>query len=100
MKFLSFLAMTLGFMAVTASEDKFVFERLDKNDAMLAHAALGKVFDLPVILTTSAENGPNSPLPKEILEMHPDAPLMQRQGEVNAWDNQEFRDTIKAANKS
>ncbi|KAM5529833.1 hypothetical protein FOXYSP1_17677 [Fusarium oxysporum f. sp. phaseoli] len=136
MKFLSFLAMTLGFMAVAASEDnggpdqqceiEYVFERPDKNDAlllvvdlqvglyslardfdptlyrdqMLAHVALGKVFDLPAILMTSAENGPNGPLPKEILEMHPDAPLVQRQGEVNAWDNQEFRDAVKAANKS
>ncbi|EGU87747.1 hypothetical protein FOXB_01736, partial [Fusarium oxysporum f. sp. conglutinans Fo5176] len=126
MKFLSFLAMTLGFMAVAASEDKYVFERLDKNDALLlvvdlqvglynlardfdptlyrdqilAHAALGKVFDLPVILTTSADNGPNGPLPKEILEMYPDAPLVHRQGEVDAWDNQKFRDAVKAANKS
>lgn len=32
--------------------------------------------------------------------MYPNAPLIQRQGEVNAWDNAEFRDAIRAANKS
>lgn len=32
--------------------------------------------------------------------MYPDAPLVQRNGEVNAWDNSEFRDAIRAANKS
>lgn len=48
----------------------------------MAHAALGKLFDLPVIMTTSAQQGPNGPLPKEIVEMYPDAPLIKRQGEV------------------
>lgn len=32
--------------------------------------------------------------------MYPNAPLIQRQGEVNAWDNAEFRDAIRATNKS
>lgn len=32
--------------------------------------------------------------------MYPNAPLIQRQGEVNAWDNADFRAAIKAANKS
>lgn len=48
----------------------------------MAHAELGKLFDLPVILTTSADHGPNGPLPKEMLELYPDAPLIRRQGEV------------------
>lgn len=32
--------------------------------------------------------------------MYPNAPLIQRQGEVDAWDNPDFRAAIKAANKS
>lgn len=32
--------------------------------------------------------------------MYPNAPLIKRQGEVNAWDNAEFRDAIRATNKS
>lgn len=50
------------------------------------------------VLTHDA--GPNGPLPQEILDMYPNAPLIQRQGEVDAWDNPDFRAAIKAANKS
>ena len=38
-------------------------------NAMLAHSAIGKLFDIPVVMTTSAQQGPNGPLPKAILEM-------------------------------
>ena len=44
--------------------------------------------------------GPNGPLPKEVLEMYPDAPLVKRQGEVDAWDNTDFQAAVRAANKS
>lgn len=50
-------------------------------------------------MTTSAQSGPNGPLPRAILEMYPDAPLIQRQGEVDAWDNAEFRAAIEATGK-
>ena len=49
---------------------------------MMAHAELGKLFDLPVVMTTSAEQGFNRPLPKEILNLYPNAPLIKRGGEV------------------
>jgi isochorismate hydrolase len=32
--------------------------------------------------------------------MYPDVKVVRRMGEVNAWDNAEFRDAIKATNKS
>ncbi|KAL8699055.1 MAG: hypothetical protein Q9224_001578 [Gallowayella concinna] len=67
---------------------------------MLAHAAIAKLFSLPIILTTSAETGPNGILPKEISSMYPSAPLIRRNGEVDAWDNKEFRDAVRAQNKS
>ncbi|KAK4548634.1 hypothetical protein LTR36_009545 [Oleoguttula mirabilis] len=70
------------------------------HNAMIAHAALGKLFDLPVVLTTSAQTGPNGPLPKAILEMYPDAPLIERPGEVDAWDNPQFQAAVRAANRS
>ena len=44
--------------------------------------------------------GPNGPLPGEFLKLYPDAPHIARPGEVNAWDNPEFREAVKAANKS
>ena len=67
---------------------------------MLAHSSIATVFPMPVVLTTSAESGPNGPLPQEILDMYPNAPLIKRQGEVNAWDNADFRAAIRAANKT
>jgi isochorismate hydrolase len=86
---------------------------------MMAHASLATLFTtIPVVMTTSAETGlfppdrpalvltdfacpgPNGPLPHEILEMYPDAPLIKRQGEVDAWDNEDFRKAIKATGKT
>ncbi|OQV00144.1 hypothetical protein CLAIMM_05681 isoform 1 [Cladophialophora immunda] len=103
----------------------YKFERLDKDKAILlivdhqlgllqlvkdyttaefrnnvlAHAELGKLFDLPTILTTSAETGPNGPLPKEITDMYPNAPFIRRNGEVNAWDNPDFRKAVEATGR-
>lgn len=31
--------------------------------------------------------------------MHPTAPYIKRQGEVNAWDNAEFRAAVEATGK-
>ena len=46
------------------------------------HAAIGKLFDIPVVITTSAETGPNGPVPKEILDMYPEVEVVQRKGEI------------------
>ena len=43
--------------------------------------------------------GPNGPLPKEIVEMHPNAPLIKRNREVNAWDNKDFHAAIRTTGK-
>jgi len=72
---------------------------LFKNN-IIAHAAVGKAFNLPTILTTSSETGPNGPLPREITEMHPNAPYIKRNGEVNAWDNEDFRNAVHATGKT
>lgn len=98
MKFLlSLLAAAASLLAFAPATlaDSVPWERLDKNDSMLlvldlqdglyslardfdptlyynnmiAHAAIGKLFDLPVVLSTSAQTGPNGPLPKAILDM-------------------------------
>ena len=37
---------------------------------------------------------------KEITDMYPDAPLIKRQGEINAWDNPDFRAAVKATNRT
>jgi nicotinamidase-related amidase len=44
--------------------------------------------------------GPNGPLPREITDMHPNAPYIKRNGEVNAWDNEDFRNAVRAMGKT
>ncbi|KAJ5378630.1 hypothetical protein N7509_011749 [Penicillium cosmopolitanum] len=75
------------------------FSTNDFRNNMLGHAALGNVFNLPTVLTTSSDAGPNGLMIKEIMEMHPNATFVRRQGEVNAWDNAEFRAAVKATGK-
>ncbi|KZV83468.1 Isochorismatase hydrolase [Exidia glandulosa HHB12029] len=66
---------------------------------ILGFSAIGTYFGLPVVLTTSAETGPNGPLPKEITDAYPDAPYIKRPGEVDAWDNKDFRNAVQALGK-
>ncbi|KAL6162863.1 hypothetical protein ACJQWK_10467 [Exserohilum turcicum] len=125
MKFFANLALAALTLFPAVRGDAVPWERIDKNNSLLlildlqvglyhvardwdpslykqnimAHAEIGKLFNLPVIMSTSADQGPNGPLPKEMLEMYPDAPLIRRQGEVNAWDNPEFQAAIKATGK-
>jgi len=69
-----------------------------KNN-VLALADLAKFFNLPTILTTSFETGPNGPLVPELKELFPDAPYIARPGQINAWDNEDFVKAIKATGK-
>jgi len=65
-----------------------------KNN-VLALADLAKFFELPTILTTSFEQGPNGPLVPELKAMFPDAPYIARPGQINAWDNADFVAAVK-----
>ena len=104
---------------------KFTYNRLNKDDAavllvdhqagllslvrdiepdkfknnVLALADLAKFFNLPTILTTSFEQGPNGPLVPELKALFPDAPYIARPGQINAWDNEDFVKAIKATGK-
>ncbi|MBK7423166.1 MAG: hydrolase [Propionivibrio sp.] len=69
-----------------------------KNN-VLALADLAKYFNLPTILTTSFESGPNGPLMPELKSLFPDAPYIARPGQINAWDNDDFVKAIKATGK-
>ena len=103
----------------------FKYNRLDKNNAavllvdhqsglislvqdfspgefknnVLALADLAKYFKLPVILTTSFEQGPNGPLVPELKKMFPDSAYIPRPGNINAWDNEDFVKAVKATGK-
>ncbi|MEN8719675.1 MAG: isochorismate family cysteine hydrolase YcaC [Oceanococcaceae bacterium] len=72
-------------------------DKFKNNVLALANAA--KYFNLPTILTTSFESGPNGPLVPELKEIFPAAPYIARPGQINAWDNEEFLAAVKATGK-
>ena len=53
------------------------------KNSVIAIAKVGKLFDLPTILTTSADSGPNGPLMSELTKVFPDAKVIRRKGEIN-----------------
>jgi len=71
----------------------------DFKNNVLALAAAAKYFELPTILTTSFEDGPNGPLVPELREVFPDAPSIARPGQINAWDNEDFVNAVTATGK-
>jgi len=70
------------------------------KDSVLALADVAKFFDLPTILTTSFEDGPNGPIVPELKERFPKAPFIPRPGQINAWDNEEFVAAVKETGRS
>jgi nicotinamidase-related amidase len=72
-------------------------QKLKSN--LLCHASLASLFHIPIILTTTADTGPNGAIIKEIRDMHPDAPFIRRIGEVNAFDNPDFRAALRATGR-
>lgn len=71
----------------------------DFKNSVLALADIGKFFDLPTILTTSFDAGPNGPIVPELREAFPEAPFIQRPGQINCWDNEEFVAAVKATGR-
>lgn len=69
-----------------------------KNN-VLALADIATYFKLPTILTTSFESGPNGPLVPELKRQFPDAPYIARPGNINAWDNEDFVQAVKATGR-
>lgn len=65
------------------------------KNSIMALADLAKFFNLPTILTTSFEAGPNGPIIPELKEMFPHVPYIARPGQINAWDNEDFVKAVK-----
>ena len=106
-------------------DEKFIYKRLDRNDVavllvdhqtglvnlvhdftpdefknnVLALADAARYFELPTILTTSFEEGPNGPLVPELKALFPDSPCIARPGNINAWDNEDFVKAVKATGR-
>ena len=64
--------------------------------ALAKAATLAKI---PVITTASVPQGPNGPLIPEIHQVAPHAQYVARKGQINAWDNPDFVDAVKATGK-
>lgn len=60
---------------------------------------VAQYYGAPSILTTSFDTGPNGPIAKEIPEALPNAPLIRRPGQINAMDNEDFANAVKATGK-
>jgi nicotinamidase-related amidase len=69
------------------------------KNTVIALAKTAKIHGVPVVITTSAEKGPNGPFLPEVLAMFPDAPLISRPGQINAWDNTDFVKAIEATGR-
>ena len=63
--------------------------------AITALVKLANTFKLPTVITTSAADGPNGPVLPMITQTLPEAPVIHRPGEINAWDNKEFVAAVK-----
>ena len=61
----------------------------------IALAKTAKLHDVPTVITTSASDGPNGPYLPEVIQLLPNAPLISRPGQINAWENSDFVDAIK-----
>lgn len=70
---------------------------LRSNVATLAR--LATLMKIPVITTASEPNGTNGPLMPEIHAFAPHAVYVPRKGEVNAWDNEDFVNTVRATGR-
>jgi len=70
---------------------------LRRNVEMIAR--LATLLDIPVVTTASEPAGPNGSLMPEIHEYAPHAVYVPRNGEVNAWDNDDFVATVCATGR-
>jgi nicotinamidase-related amidase len=61
---------------------------------ILGLAKTAKLFELPVILTTSRDWGPNGPILPELRKLFPDVKVIRRPGVINAWRWPEFREAV------
>ncbi len=69
------------------------------KNGVMALADTVKFFNLPTVLATSSEDGPNGPILPELKAMFPDAAYIARPGEINAWDNPDFVKAVKATGR-
>jgi nicotinamidase-related amidase len=66
---------------------------------VLGLARAAKAMNIPVILSTSRDWGPNGPIFPELRALFPDAPLIRREGIINAYRDPAFRRAVEATGR-
>jgi hypothetical protein len=61
--------------------------------------SIGKIFNLPTVISTVQADGPHGHLPAYVKEIKPDAKVIDRLGEFIVFDNEEFQKAIKDLGK-
>ena len=79
-----------GLMNLVHNEPPVEFKSI-----VIALAKTAKLHKVPTVITTSAETGPNGPFLPEVIELLPEAPVISRPGQINAWDNADFVEAIR-----
>jgi nicotinamidase-related amidase len=75
----------------------------DEHPTVLKNNILGliktaKAINLPSVITASLPEGPNGPIMPEIPEVL-GTPVIEREGQINAWDSEAYRNAIKATGR-
>ncbi|HZM00748.1 MAG TPA: isochorismatase family protein, partial [Planctomycetota bacterium] len=83
-----------GLMNLVENERALTFKNY-----VIALAKTAKLHNAATVITTSAADGPNGPFLPEVLELLPNAPVISRPGQINAWDNAEFVAAIEKTGK-
>jgi nicotinamidase-related amidase len=66
---------------------------------VIALAKIAQLHRLPTVLTDNMPEGFAGPLLPELVEELPDAPLIHRNGPINAWDDPTFVQAIEATGR-
>jgi nicotinamidase-related amidase len=66
---------------------------------VIALAKMAAAYQLPVVVTTSAEDGPNGALLPELVAEFPGVEVIRRPGEIDAFDNPEFAAAVRATGR-
>lgn len=72
-------------------------EEFKNNVVGLAKTA--KLFEMPVILTTSRDWGPNGQILPQLKQVFPDVPVIRRPGVINAWRWPKLREAVDAIDR-
>jgi nicotinamidase-related amidase len=66
---------------------------------VLALAKIAKLHGIPTVLSDNMPDGFAGPLLPELVELLPDAPIIHRDGPINAWDDPAFVAAIEATGR-